>query len=54
MTLSNLIRALKKFEAEGCGRARVGVNKDTLDDGNGTFNVCDVVKVEAACAAFRA
>ncbi len=46
MTLSKLIKVLQKMEREGAGRSPVGVDKTTLWDGNGTFEVCDVVKVQ--------
>lgn len=42
MTLSKLIRELQKLEKAGRGRAKVAVNKRTLNDGNDTWNVCDV------------
>lgn len=46
MTLSKLIKELQKLEAKGAGRVHVGVDKSTLWDGNGTFEVCDVVSVK--------
>lgn len=47
MNLSRFIRELQKLENDGWGRAAIGVNKNTLNDGNGTFSICDIVKVEA-------
>ena len=47
MTLSKLIKLLKLLEAEGHGKEKVVVNKDTLDDGNNTFQLCNIEKVES-------
>jgi len=47
MTLTKFIQALQKLERKGWGRASVAVNKDSLNDGNQTWNICDVEAVEA-------
>lgn len=46
LTVSKLIKALQKIEANGHGRCKVKVWKTTLDDGNDTFNCCEIYKVE--------
>ncbi len=45
MTVSKLIKLLQAIERKGHGRATICVEKDTLWDGNGTFELCDVSKV---------
>lgn len=47
MTLTKFIRELQKLEAEGWGRASVAVNKDSLNDGNNTWNICEIQAVES-------
>lgn len=41
-TLRMLIRRLQELEKNGWGHAFVSVDKDTLHDGNGTFNACEI------------
>ena len=52
MTLNRLIKELQKLQVEGHGRWPVACDKTTLWDGNGTFEICDVVKVEAVWVTF--
>ena len=47
MTLTRFIRELQNLEREGWGRAVVAVNKDSLNDGNRTWNICDISKTDA-------
>lgn len=46
MTVNNLIQKLIEIRDAGGGRNRVAVDKLSLWDGNGTFNICDVHSVE--------
>jgi hypothetical protein len=45
MRLTTFIKRLQALEAAGHGRAKMVVDKDTLWDGNGVFNICDVHSV---------
>lgn len=45
MTLNALIKQLQKLQAQGHGRSAVTVDKDSLSDGNGTWNICDINSV---------
>lgn len=42
LTLSAFIKRLQKLEAAGHGRAKVGVDRESLWDGNGTFTICEI------------
>ena len=42
MTVNKLIAELEKIRSAGGGRLPVAVNKDSLDDGKGTFQICGV------------
>lgn len=42
MTVSKLIKLLQSIQDKHGPRTQVVVGKETLWDGNGTFNVCDV------------
>lgn len=46
MTLNAFIKALEKIRDKGHGRCKVAVDKDSLWDGNGCFNICDVNAAE--------
>ena len=42
MTLNAFIKRLQDLAGKGWGRASVAVNRDSLFDGNGTWNICDI------------
>ena len=42
MTLNKLLKVLTKLSDQGMGKCQVVVDKQSLWDGNGTFNVCEV------------
>lgn len=46
MTVTQLIRQLEKLKAKH-GNLQVGVSKDELDDGNGSWAVCHISTVVA-------
>ncbi len=47
MTLDKFIKQLQKLSNDGWGRAQVAVNKDSLNDGNRTWNICEIVAMSA-------
>jgi hypothetical protein len=42
MTLNKLIKLLEQLRDQGYGRRNVVADKDSLWDGNDTFNACDI------------
>lgn len=48
MTLDKLIRELQKLQAANWGRAKIAVDVESFDDGNGTWQICDVRAVDAS------
>lgn len=48
MTISKLIKELQKLQEEWGPRTVITVNKKSFWDGNGTFEICAVTKVEGA------
>lgn len=47
MTLNRFIKELQKL-AKHDGRSEIVVDKSTLWDGNGTFNICSIKSVDVA------
>lgn len=46
MTVTALIKVLEAIRDDGGGRLQAVINKDSLWDGNQTFNNCDIHAVE--------
>jgi len=46
LTIGRLAKILNDMVEQGQGRRPVSVFKDTLDTGNDTFNLCEIVKAE--------
>ena len=42
MTLNALIKELEKLRDKGHGRCKISVDKSSLWDGNGCFDICDI------------
>ncbi len=42
MTLNKFIKRLLELQKQNLGRSQVLVDKDTLTDGNGCWNCCDI------------
>ncbi len=47
MTLNAFIKKLQKLQAKGHGKYRMGVDKESLFDGNGSWVICTIEEASA-------
>lgn len=46
MTVNALSKIIDKLKEKGLGRNNIGVDKKSLFDGNGTWQICDIKTAE--------